>query len=327
MSAPNTPPFPAAPAYRRRSYVPPSISPAVVPSAWQPSSSSYPPPTPMAPLMHTVPLPAETPRPFSPRGLPSPALTSTPPPMGGMFSPRSAPAVLPFPGGYPWPQAQAPAVLPTPAAYGRAQPAPIPIPMGRRPAHGRGLTLVQPSPPCHASPASASASEPRFRSSGQSSPLSIPTDVDRDNTLVIPSSPTTQAAIRRSHAAISMALNSAHPVLYAGRRYLTAEHLLEAMKFKYHPEAAEQVRRSQHPRRTAEQLGQYVRLDWESRKAAKVQEVVRLKHLQNPELVEELLETGNSCLVDESDPQMNHLGGALMRLRWEYQPSGADSLG
>jgi len=115
--------------------------------------------------------------------------------------------------------------------------------------------------------------------------------------------------------------------MYGGYTYTTAEHLLEAMKFKYHPEIAEQIRCSPDPRRTAEMYGQYVRLDWESRKRAKVEEVVRMKYLQNPEILVDLLETGNRYLIDEADTQLNHLGGALMRLRREYHSTQRDSVG
>ncbi|KZT60818.1 hypothetical protein CALCODRAFT_415546, partial [Calocera cornea HHB12733] len=96
---------------------------------------------------------------------------------------------------------------------------------------------------------------------------------------------------------------SPHPIMVSGHTYTTAEHLLEAMKFKYHPEIVEQIRCSGDPRRTAEMYGHYVRIDWESRKAVKIEEVVRAKYLQNPDLIVELLDTGNRYLIDEADTQ------------------------
>lgn len=82
----------------------------------------------------------------------------------------------------------------------------------------------------------------------------------------------------------------------------------------------------------AKRRGRHVQLrgDWERVKFGIMEEIVRAKFLQNPELAERLIETGNSRLVEGNDwgdttwgfdirrkRGENHLGKILMKIRSE----------
>jgi len=123
---------------------------------------------------------------------------------------------------------------------------------------------------------------------------------------------------------------SDHLVEYKNKKYPTSEHLFQAYKFlKNRPEVAEDVRRASTARAAfdmAHQHQQDVRADWCDVNIRKMDKVLSLKFQQHPDLREELLSTGNACLVENSPYDRfwgngpdrkgaNELGKALMRLR------------
>ncbi|KAF9001572.1 hypothetical protein BDQ17DRAFT_625617 [Cyathus striatus] len=124
---------------------------------------------------------------------------------------------------------------------------------------------------------------------------------------------------------------SPHPIVYEGRRFPTSEHLFQSFKFhKHHPGLSERIRTcSESPRDAfleARRLQRFIRADWKSVHIRKMDEALLHKFLQHPNLQAELLATGNTELVENSDQDSfwgigsdglgrNELGKALERLR------------
>jgi len=124
---------------------------------------------------------------------------------------------------------------------------------------------------------------------------------------------------------------SAHPVIYGKKTYPTSEHLFQAFKFmKNRPDIAEHIRTvSSNPRDAFDTARKYkhdVRPDWLQVNIKKMEEVVFAKFTQHADLCNELLDTGDAELVEDSDRDSfwgwgadrkgrNELGKALMKLR------------
>ncbi|THV03956.1 DUF1768-domain-containing protein [Dendrothele bispora CBS 962.96] len=128
---------------------------------------------------------------------------------------------------------------------------------------------------------------------------------------------------------------SKHPVDYDGKTYPTAEHLYHAFKFLGHrPDIAEYIRTySPKPKAAKSQARRYKseqREDWIKVSIEKMDIVLRQKFTQHPVLKQELIETGNAELFENSKFDSfwgtgpdglgrNELGKALMRLRAHFQ--------
>jgi len=124
---------------------------------------------------------------------------------------------------------------------------------------------------------------------------------------------------------------SAHPVVYNGETYPTSEHLFQSFKFLEHrPLLAEHIRTvSSRPSVALSEARRFrpeVRSDWMKVNVAKMDETLRLKFEQHPNLRQELLDTGDAELIEDSDKDSfwgigadrkgrNELGKALERLR------------
>ncbi|KAI4518451.1 DUF1768-domain-containing protein [Schizophyllum commune Loenen D] len=126
---------------------------------------------------------------------------------------------------------------------------------------------------------------------------------------------------------------SPHSVRYKGKRYPTSEHLYQAFKFmKHKPYLAEHIRTcSSAPLRAlieARRFGPEKRRDWEEKKVEKMEKALWYKFTQHLDLWQELVNTGDAELVENSPYDWfwgigqdgkgrNELGKALMRLRKE----------
>ncbi|KAF9260058.1 DUF1768-domain-containing protein [Marasmius fiardii PR-910] len=123
---------------------------------------------------------------------------------------------------------------------------------------------------------------------------------------------------------------SPHPVFYQGKRFPTSEHLFQSFKFEHKPALVEHIRTfSERPSDAfseARRLQGEVRPDWRDVNIAKMDITLQLKFTQHPDLKQELLSTGNSELIEDSDKDAfwgighdgggrNELGKALERLR------------
>ncbi|KAI5885951.1 DUF1768-domain-containing protein [Schizophyllum commune H4-8] len=124
---------------------------------------------------------------------------------------------------------------------------------------------------------------------------------------------------------------SPHSVRYKGKRYPTSEHLYHAFKFmKHKPYLAEHIRTcSSEPRRAlieARRFDSEKRRDWEDKKIEKMEKALWYKFTQRLDLWQELVNTGDAELVEDSPYDWfwgigqdrkgrNELGKALMRLR------------
>ena len=87
-------------------------------------------------------------------------------------------------------------------------------------------------------------------------------------------------------------------IIHERAKYPTAEHLFQALKTN-DPTAREQVRLAGTPR-LAKRLGRKVALreDWNEAKDNVMRIVVEQKFLQNPDLKDRLVATGNAVLVE-----------------------------
>ncbi|KAE9400898.1 DUF1768-domain-containing protein [Gymnopus androsaceus JB14] len=128
---------------------------------------------------------------------------------------------------------------------------------------------------------------------------------------------------------------SAHPVIYNGKRYPTSEHLFQSFKFQgYRPDIAEHIRtcggRPSAAFQEAHRYQPHVRSDWLKVNIEKMDETLHHKFTQHPDLMKELLDTGNAELVEDSDKDSfwgigsdgkgrNELGKALERLRAQFR--------
>ncbi|KAL1729111.1 hypothetical protein EV714DRAFT_285242 [Schizophyllum commune] len=126
---------------------------------------------------------------------------------------------------------------------------------------------------------------------------------------------------------------SPHSVRYKGKRYPTSEHLYQAFKFmKHKPYLAEHIRTcSSAPLRAlieARRFEPEKRRDWEEKKVEKMEKALWYKFTQHLDLWQELVNTGDAELVENSPYDWfwgigqdgkgrNELGKALMRLRKE----------
>ncbi|KAJ3820842.1 hypothetical protein EV361DRAFT_937044, partial [Lentinula raphanica] len=124
---------------------------------------------------------------------------------------------------------------------------------------------------------------------------------------------------------------SRHSVMYKGKRYPTSEHLFQSFKFQGHkPGIADHIRTcSERPSvafAEARRFQSEVRSDWKKINIEKMDEALYHKFTQHPDLMQELLATGNAELVEDSDKDAfwgigadgrgrNELGKALERLR------------
>ncbi|KAJ7110380.1 DUF1768-domain-containing protein, partial [Mycena crocata] len=124
---------------------------------------------------------------------------------------------------------------------------------------------------------------------------------------------------------------SPHTVKHNGKMYPTSEHLFQASKFlETRPDIAEKIRTaSKFPRDafTAARVHKaYQHPDWLKMNIAKMEIVVWLKFTQHADLKQELLDTGDAELVEDSAEDAfwgigkdgkgkNELGKALERLR------------
>ncbi|KAJ4478664.1 hypothetical protein C8J55DRAFT_398516, partial [Lentinula edodes] len=124
---------------------------------------------------------------------------------------------------------------------------------------------------------------------------------------------------------------SPHPVIYKGKRYPTSEHLFQSFKFHGHrPLIAEHIRtcgeRPSIAFSEARRFQSEVRPDWKKINVEKMDVALYHKFTQYPDLMNELLATGNAELVEDSDKDAfwgigadhrgrNELGKALERLR------------
>ncbi|THV03955.1 DUF1768-domain-containing protein [Dendrothele bispora CBS 962.96] len=134
---------------------------------------------------------------------------------------------------------------------------------------------------------------------------------------------------------------SNHPVYFDGKKYPTSEHLFHAFKFMEHrPDLAEHIRTySDKPRDALFQARQHrseQRKDWFDVNVEKMDIVLYHKFTQHKALKQELLDTGDAELIEDSNVDSfwgigankdgrNELGKALMRLRAQLRQD--DSLG
>lgn len=123
---------------------------------------------------------------------------------------------------------------------------------------------------------------------------------------------------------------SAHEVIALGELWPTSEHLYQAMKYiKDDPEYAEKIRLASTPHE-AKKLGQSrnhpIREDWEKVKNKIMYFVVLAKVTQNSDVEEELRNTGDRIIIEDSpydyywgcgknNTGKNQLGKTLMKVR------------
>jgi len=118
------------------------------------------------------------------------------------------------------------------------------------------------------------------------------------------------------------------PVTMQGKRWATAEHYFQAMKF-LDPEYQEQIRSTKSPALAA-RMGRSrkvaLRRDWRNFRVEVMERVVRAKFSQHDHLRELLLSTGDARLVEHTEHDSfwgdggdgsgtNMLGRILMRVR------------
>ncbi|KAF9037694.1 hypothetical protein BJ165DRAFT_1353187 [Panaeolus papilionaceus] len=131
---------------------------------------------------------------------------------------------------------------------------------------------------------------------------------------------------------------SAHPVTYNGRKYPTSEHLFQSFKFQGHrPNLAEHIRTcSERPSVAFSEARRFqpeVRPDWKQVNIEKMDEALFYKFTQHPDLLQELLATGDAELIEDSDKDAfwgvgadrkgrNELGRCLERLRTKLRGDG-----
>jgi len=119
-----------------------------------------------------------------------------------------------------------------------------------------------------------------------------------------------------------------YPITIRGKKWPSSEHFFQAMKFK-DQKLRETIRRARSPFEAA-RLGRNrrskIRRDWESVKVGIMREAIEAKFLQNMELKEMLLGTGDAKLIEHTENDSywgdggngtgnNMLGKLLMELR------------
>ena len=123
------------------------------------------------------------------------------------------------------------------------------------------------------------------------------------------------------------------PVTYNGLTFQNNEAAFQAQKTL---DPAEQAAFTDMPANIAKRRGRQVKLrcDWEKVKDGIMEEIVRAKFTQNPDLKEKLLATGDTLLIEgnrwndrywgvdlRSGNGENHLGQILMKIRKELKAS------
>lgn len=121
---------------------------------------------------------------------------------------------------------------------------------------------------------------------------------------------------------------SSYPVVYKKKKYPTAEHLYQALKFEgVDDDYSESIRKSKSAL-YALHMGKSkkMRKDWDLVKYQKMLQVIRLKVQQNPDIKEKLLSTEDKRIVQFSSSYWgmggdgvggNHLGKIWMTVRLE----------
>ncbi|KAF5373706.1 hypothetical protein D9758_000959 [Tetrapyrgos nigripes] len=139
----------------------------------------------------------------------------------------------------------------------------------------------------------------------------------------------------RRKAYASFSNFSRHPVDYGGKTYPTSEHLFHAFKFmEEHPDIAEHIRTySDSPRDALLQARRHKaeqRKDWFDVNVEVMDTVIYAKFSQHEDIKQELLDTSDAKLVEDSKVDSfwgigankqgrNELGKALMRLRARFR--------
>jgi ribA/ribD-fused uncharacterized protein len=97
------------------------------------------------------------------------------------------------------------------------------------------------------------------------------------------------------------------PVEYGGKIWPTVEHAFQAAKVD--PETAEKILHVKKPGE-AKKLGRQgkMRSDWDTARVDVMRECLRSKFLNNPELKQKLLDTGNEMLVEGTTWHDNYWG-------------------
>jgi len=124
---------------------------------------------------------------------------------------------------------------------------------------------------------------------------------------------------------------SPHAIEYDGRLYPTAEHAYMAAKLSDH-EAKEAIRNARSPQ-MAKELANVTYKDirdpeWENKKLSIMEDVIRTKLSQHPEVRQALQDSGDEEIVEDSPTDyfwgegkdgsgQNHLGKLWMKLRAE----------
>jgi len=124
----------------------------------------------------------------------------------------------------------------------------------------------------------------------------------------------------------------ASPITYEGIQYPTAEHAFQAAKARTQEE--KQYIAGLASPGLAKRAGRKVKLieNWDQKRVEIMTEIVRLKFTQNPELAQQLLDTGDDELIEGNTwgdtfwgvcdgVGFNHLGSILMQIRSELHRS------
>ncbi len=121
------------------------------------------------------------------------------------------------------------------------------------------------------------------------------------------------------------------PIMYNGIQYGSSEAAFQAAKTFDHSEREKIAKLTpDEAKRAGRSLT--LRNDWEAVKVSVMEEILRAKFTQNPDLLQKLLATGNALLVEGNDWRdtfwgfdvnlgygANTLGQLLMRIRAEHQ--------
>jgi N-glycosidase YbiA len=128
---------------------------------------------------------------------------------------------------------------------------------------------------------------------------------------------------------------SAHAIEFRGELYPTAEHAYQASKCT-DPDGQNAIRNARSPLLAKILANDTYKAakdpDWESKKVAVVEEILRAKLAQHPEACEALRESGHEDIVEDSPTDyfwgegadgsgQNVLGKLWMKLRDESKPS------
>ncbi|PPQ63933.1 hypothetical protein CVT24_009108 [Panaeolus cyanescens] len=126
---------------------------------------------------------------------------------------------------------------------------------------------------------------------------------------------------------------SAHPVIYNGKKYPTSEHLFQSFKAGFPEHIRTCSERPSVAFSEARRFQPEVRPDWKQVNIEKMDEALFYKFTQHPDLLQELLATGDAELIEDSDKDAfwgvgvdrkgrNELGKCLERLRAKLRGDG-----